>query len=82
MTQAGARCRNAFMQRVSFVERIDCTLRWFCKIAIEPTYLACWVPVLEPWQKSEELYQLPYFMLQQPMSAFSCLSTETLDSAQ
>lgn len=64
------------------MERIDCTLRWFYKIAIEPTYLACWVPVLEPWQKSEELYLLLYFMLQQLMSTFSCLSAEALDSAQ
>lgn len=82
LTQAGARCRNAFMQQVNFMERTDCTWRWFCKIVIELTYLACWIPVLEPWQKSEELYQLPYFMLQQLMSTFSCLYAKTLDSAR
>lgn len=82
LTQAGTRCRHAFLQQLSFVERIDCTWRWFCKIAIEPRYLACWVPVLESCQKFEESYQLPCFMLQQFLSAFSCLYAETLGCAQ
>lgn len=56
---------------------------WLYKIAIEPRYLVCWVPVLQqavPDLRSDN--QLPCFMLQQLMSAFSCLYAETLDCAQ